>query len=279
MIEIRLAEAAHDLHDASERERLTQSLYARSMLIERPLLQALTQAALAGAADRRARPRRRALRRLPARGAGREPDHDPRVRHRARRRRRRSRSSPATARARSTTRSSAAASTTGSISRRRARARDRAPEGAGRGRAALRCRSSSSCSACARSTCSRRPASPRRSTGPTRWSRSTRSRLDPATVQDTLGVLLKYQDDIARLQGGDTAKLLDELRAQARWTERDDCPTLTRRVIAENIVHFARILRGAGMAVGPGPRARGDRGDRMRRARSGATTCTPRWPR
>jgi MoxR-like ATPase len=40
-------------------------------------------------------------------------------------------------------------------------------------------------------------------------------RLDPATVQDTLGVLLKHQDDIARLQGGDTAKILDELRAQA----------------------------------------------------------------
>jgi hypothetical protein len=28
-------------------------------------------------------------------------------------------------------------------------------------------------------------------------------------------VLLKYQDDIARMQGGDTAKLLDELRALA----------------------------------------------------------------
>jgi len=40
-------------------------------------------------------------------------------------------------------------------------------------------------------------------------------RLDPATVQDTLGVLLKYQDDIAKLQSGDTAKLLDELRARA----------------------------------------------------------------
>ncbi len=40
-------------------------------------------------------------------------------------------------------------------------------------------------------------------------------RLDPATVHDTLGVLLKYQDDIARMQGGDTAKLLDELRAKA----------------------------------------------------------------
>ncbi len=39
--------------------------------------------------------------------------------------------------------------------------------------------------------------------------------LDPATVQDTLGVLLKYQDDIVKLQGGDTAKLLAELKARA----------------------------------------------------------------
>jgi len=40
-------------------------------------------------------------------------------------------------------------------------------------------------------------------------------RLDPATVQDTLGVLLKYQDDIAKLRAGDTAKILDELMARA----------------------------------------------------------------
>jgi MoxR-like ATPase len=40
-------------------------------------------------------------------------------------------------------------------------------------------------------------------------------RLDPATVHDTLGVLLKHQDDLLRMQGGDTAKLLDELRAKA----------------------------------------------------------------
>jgi len=44
MMEIRLAEAAHDVGDAASRERLAKSLYARSMLIERPLLQALTQA-------------------------------------------------------------------------------------------------------------------------------------------------------------------------------------------------------------------------------------------
>ncbi|WP_298829243.1 MoxR family ATPase [uncultured Piscinibacter sp.] len=40
-------------------------------------------------------------------------------------------------------------------------------------------------------------------------------RLDPATVHDTLGVLLKYQDDIARMGDGDTAKILDELKARA----------------------------------------------------------------
>ena len=39
--------------------------------------------------------------------------------------------------------------------------------------------------------------------------------LDPANVHDTLGVLLKYQDDIVRMQGGDTQKILDELRARA----------------------------------------------------------------
>jgi MoxR-like ATPase len=39
--------------------------------------------------------------------------------------------------------------------------------------------------------------------------------LSPEAVQDSLGVLLKYQDDIARMQNGDTAKLLNELRAKA----------------------------------------------------------------
>jgi MoxR-like ATPase len=43
MMEIRLAEAAHDVNDVASRERLSKSLYSRDMLIERPLLQALTQ--------------------------------------------------------------------------------------------------------------------------------------------------------------------------------------------------------------------------------------------
>lgn len=38
--------------------------------------------------------------------------------------------------------------------------------------------------------------------------------LDPQSVSDTLGVLLKYQDDIARLEGGATKAILDELQAE-----------------------------------------------------------------
>ena len=36
--------------------------------------------------------------------------------------------------------------------------------------------------------------------------------LDPAVLRDTLGVLLKYQDDIARMQGGEAARLLEASR-------------------------------------------------------------------
>jgi MoxR-like ATPase len=43
--------------------------------------------------------------------------------------------------------------------------------------------------------------------------------LDPATVTDTLGVLLKYQDDIARIEGGKAKELLEELRAELRAAE------------------------------------------------------------
>jgi MoxR-like ATPase len=37
--------------------------------------------------------------------------------------------------------------------------------------------------------------------------------LDPDTVGHTLGVLLKYQDDIAKLQGAEAKRLLDEVKA------------------------------------------------------------------
>jgi MoxR-like ATPase len=38
--------------------------------------------------------------------------------------------------------------------------------------------------------------------------------LDPQTINDTLGVLLKYQDDIARVQGSEAAALLSEVKTR-----------------------------------------------------------------
>jgi MoxR-like ATPase len=43
--------------------------------------------------------------------------------------------------------------------------------------------------------------------------------LDPAMISDTLGVLLKYQDDIARIEGTRAKELLDEVHAQMRAAE------------------------------------------------------------
>ena len=43
--------------------------------------------------------------------------------------------------------------------------------------------------------------------------------LDPETVSDTLGVLLKYQDDIARIEGSKARALLDEVKAELSAAE------------------------------------------------------------
>jgi len=43
--------------------------------------------------------------------------------------------------------------------------------------------------------------------------------LDPAEVSDTLGVLLKYQDDIARVQGAKASELIAEVRAEIKAAE------------------------------------------------------------
>ncbi|SFJ28476.1 MoxR-like ATPase [Bosea sp. OK403] len=40
--------------------------------------------------------------------------------------------------------------------------------------------------------------------------------LDPALVSDTLGALLKYQDDIQAMQGSKVKELLDQVKAEAR---------------------------------------------------------------
>ena len=43
--------------------------------------------------------------------------------------------------------------------------------------------------------------------------------LDPETVSDTIGVLLKYQDDIARIEQGEGRRLLNEVKAELSAAE------------------------------------------------------------
>ena len=43
--------------------------------------------------------------------------------------------------------------------------------------------------------------------------------LDPALVSDTLGVLLKYQDDIQKMQGSRAKAMLDQVRGDIRAAE------------------------------------------------------------
>jgi len=38
--------------------------------------------------------------------------------------------------------------------------------------------------------------------------------LDPQTVNDTLGVLLKYQDDIAKMEGSEAKRMLDQIKSE-----------------------------------------------------------------
>jgi len=45
--------------------------------------------------------------------------------------------------------------------------------------------------------------------------------LDPELISQTLGVLLKYQDDIAKVQGSEAARLLGEVREAVREMARN----------------------------------------------------------
>ena len=137
---------------------------------------------------------------------------------------------------------------------RRARTRDPARQGARASARSCREQVVASCRRCASRTCSSRRASPRRSTGRRRLRELDAVALDPATVSDTLGVLLKYQDDIARLEGGKVKELLDEVQRGAAGGGVSAMAAMTdpQGRLADNIVYFARALRAAGIPVGPG---------------------------
>ena len=101
--------------------------------------------------------------------------------------------------------------------------------------------------------------------------------LTPQVVGDTLGALLKYQDDIARMQGDGLQKVLKEAtsenvvipgatqsrtrnqrsvayRSRNDWDERAESTISIRPTgnMADNVIGFARALRAAGLPVGPG---------------------------
>lgn len=66
------------------------------------------------------------------------------------------------------------------------------------------------------------------------WSKALvvldRLALDPQTVNDTLGTLLKYQDDIGRIKGSEAERLLAEIRAAAvTGGAAEVAPEVTRR--------------------------------------------------
>ncbi|HXC26398.1 MAG TPA: MoxR family ATPase [Stellaceae bacterium] len=46
--------------------------------------------------------------------------------------------------------------------------------------------------------------------------------LTPNAINDTLGVLLKYQDDIARIQGSEAARLLDQVKSELSAAARGE---------------------------------------------------------
>ena len=46
-----------------------------------------------------------------------------------------------------------------------------------------------------------------------------RIELDSETIDTTLGVLLKYQDDIAKIQGSEAAGILEQVRTELAAAE------------------------------------------------------------
>lgn len=214
MIEIRLAEAGQGLHDAGDRERLAHSLYGREMLIERPLLQALTQAQspvlLIDELDRADEPFDAYLLEVLAENQLTIPEFGT-VRATA---------PPITIITSNRTREIHDALKRRclyhwvdfpDVERELEIVRLKAPGASDRLYVQV-----------VEFVQRMRTLDLFKSPGVAEtidWTNAlvalNAMRLDPATVHDTLGVLLKYQDDIVKLQSGDTAKLLDELRARA----------------------------------------------------------------
>lgn len=214
MVEIRLAEAAHAIHDAADRDRLAHSLYTRAMLIERPLMQALTQerspVLLIDELDRADEPFDAFLLEVLAENQITIPELGP-VKASA---------PPITIITSNRTREIHDA-----LKRRCLYHWVEFPD-VERELDIVRRKAPGASERLYRQVVEfvqrMRGLDLFKAPGVAEtidWTNAlvalNAMRLDPATVHDTLGVLLKYQDDIARMGGGDTAKILDELKARA----------------------------------------------------------------
>ena len=214
MIEIRLAEAAHSLHGEADRERLTHSLYSRHMLIERPLLRALTQTRspvlLIDELDRADEPFDAFLLEVLAENQITIPEFGT-IKADA---------PPITIITSNRTREIHDALKRRclyhwvdfpTVERELEIVRLKAPGAADR----LYIQVVEFVQRMRKLDLFKAPGVAETIDWTNALVALNAIRLDPATVHDTLGVLLKYQDDIVKLQSGDTAKLLDELRARA----------------------------------------------------------------
>ncbi|MGD9831840.1 MAG: AAA family ATPase [Piscinibacter sp.] len=214
MVEIRLAEAAHAIHDAADRDRLAHSLYSRAMLIERPLLQALTQerspVLLIDELDRADEPFDAFLLEVLAENQITIPELGP-IKADA---------PPITIITSNRTREIHDA-----LKRRCLYHWVEFPD-VERELDIVRRKAPGASERLYRQVVEfvqrMRGLDLFKAPGVAEtidWTNAlvalNAMRLDPATVHDTLGVLLKYQDDIARMGGGDTQKILDELKARA----------------------------------------------------------------
>ena len=224
-------------------------------LIRRPLLQALqAPRARRGAADRRGRPRRRALRGLPARIPGRVPGEHSRDRHRARAGDAGHHPHQQPHARTATTRSSGAASTTGSTT---PNASANWPSCGPRCRRPARCCREQVAAFVGRLRSQPFASAFQRAPGiaeSVEWAKALVAldtlELDPEVVVDTAGILFKQRDDVAAL-----TRELAIGPAQARRGGR----ALTARVqqlgdarsgkLAGNIAGFGRALRRAGVRI------------------------------
>ena len=109
---------------------------------------------------------------------------------------------------------------------------------AGAARAHRRRRSSSGC---ASSTSRSRRASPRRSTGRSALAALGPEELDAEVVEATLGSVLKYHEDLETVRDAALAELVEEARAAP-----------VADAVVRHVVTFGRVLREAGLEVGPG---------------------------